>query len=244
MTDAGDVWLEDAVEAFVSEINGTVKGAVECDLDSDTPVGSRTGATGFVVAYGFAAMIRVEGAPTYRLEVTYKLAWNTAQDYPAVRESTYAVYLVESSEPLFHYDYQQQVHGMIPGAHLNVHHDRTDLRDALERSGRRNRGRRYRKRIDAGQSVSDSELHYPVGGSRFRPAIEDVIEFMIVELGVDATSAWRKTVEDGRLKWRERQLRAAIKDSPTVAADELRRLGFDVGGSSSREPNFKRLHEF
>lgn len=244
MSDAGDVWLEDAVEAFVSEINGTVVGAVECDLVSDAPLGSRTTTTAFVVAYGFAATVRADGVPTYRLEVSYKLAWNTAQDYPAVRESTFAVYLVESSEPLFHYDYQQEVHGKIPGAHLNVHHNRTDLRDALERSGRRHRGRRYRKRIDAGERVSDSELHYPVGGSRFRPAIEDVIEFMIMELGVDSSDEWRRTVNEGRRKWRERQLRAAVKDNFAIAADELRRHGFEVSGGPSYFPNLKRLHEF
>jgi hypothetical protein len=36
-----------------------------------------------------------------------------------------------------------------------------------------------------------SDLHFPVGGSRFRPSLEDVLDMLVRELGVDHEPGWR-----------------------------------------------------
>jgi hypothetical protein len=38
------------------------------------------------------------------------------------------------------------------------------------------------------------ELHFPVGGPRFRPCLEDVLEMLVVELGVDCSADAREAL--------------------------------------------------
>jgi hypothetical protein len=73
-----------------------------------------------------------------------------------------------------------------------------------------------------------SALHIPVGGARFRPCIEDVVQSIAEDLRVDMLPTWRAAVEGGRQRWRERQVRATVRDWQSVAVDELRTLGYGV----------------
>ena len=69
-------------------------------------------------------------------------------------------------------------------------------------------------------------LHLPVGGRRMRPTLEDVIDFAVRDLGVEAKSGWQERIESGRKRWRRLQVKAAlrdvIRDDPAGAPDELR----------------------
>lgn len=71
-------------------------------------------------------------------------------------------------------------------------------------------------------------LHLPVGGDRFRPCLEDVIEFLVVECGFDRAAGWRSAVDKGRERWRRTQTRTAVRDAPSEAAAVLRALGYAV----------------
>jgi hypothetical protein len=62
-----------------------------------------------------------------------------------------------------------------------------------------------------------SALHIPVGGSRFRPCLEDVIQFLIEECLFDSLPRWREAVEEGRASWRRIQARAVVRDFPREA---------------------------
>jgi hypothetical protein len=69
--------------------------------------------------------------------------------------------------------------------------------------------------------------HLPVGGRRFRPCLEDIIEFLVHELGVDHKPGWQRRADDGRQRWRDMQLAASLRDmiraDPDNAPDRLRR---------------------
>lgn len=67
-----------------------------------------------------------------------------------------------------------------------------------------------------------SKLHLPVGGERFRPCLEDVVEFLIRDCGVDHVGGWRQAVEDGRERWRRRQFKTSVRDLQEEAANVLR----------------------
>lgn len=71
-------------------------------------------------------------------------------------------------------------------------------------------------------------LHLPVGGDRFRPCLEDVIEFLVVECRFATKEGWRAAVEAGREQWRRTQIRTAVRDAPSEAASALRALGYAV----------------
>jgi hypothetical protein len=58
-----------------------------------------------------------------------------------------------------------------------------------------------------------ASLHLPVGGVRFRPSLEDVLEFAIRELGVEALSGWEDAIAEGQQRWRWVQLQAAVRDA-------------------------------
>ncbi|WP_222127605.1 hypothetical protein, partial [Brevibacterium casei] len=53
---------------------------------------------------------------------------------------------------------------------------------------------------------------------------------MIYELGVDTKVGWEQVLNNGRTRWRERQLRTAVTDNLHVAAEVLRSRGFTVEG--------------
>lgn len=64
-----------------------------------------------------------------------------------------------------------------------------------------------------------------MGGRRFRPTLEDICEFLIVERLVEHRAGWAETLERSREAFQEKQLRAAIRRFPEVAIDQLRRDG-------------------
>jgi hypothetical protein len=71
-------------------------------------------------------------------------------------------------------------------------------------------------------------LHLPTGGRRFRPTVEDVVEFLIVERITEARDGWRDVLARSRGAFLSRQLRAAVRRLPEAAADQLTRMGYAV----------------
>src|SRR5699024_11564477 len=85
-------------------------------------------------------------------------------------------------------------------------------RIARQREAKSDRGKRLHRSED---------LHFPLGGDRFRPALEDVLQFLITQLGVRAEEHWRDAVRESRRTWRGRQLASAVRDNPAGAASAL-----------------------
>lgn len=176
-------------------------------------------------------VLRVEGAPLLRLQGRYRCAWDHQRDFLAVQDSKLAIRAEGVTEPLFRFDYQRAPAGeRIPAAHLQVHAERHDLTAIMAACGAGTRRARKRLRdVDEGVTQRLADLHFPLGGSRFRPCLEDVLEMLIVELGVDAEGGWQEVLKRGRVSWRRRQTAAAARDSLETAADTLRRYGYSVG---------------
>jgi hypothetical protein len=74
-----------------------------------------------------------------------------------------------------------------------------------------------------------------MGSERFRPCIEDVIEFLILGCGFCGGAHWRKIITTGRAKWRRLQARAVVRDCPGEAAEALIALGYGVTPPASGE---------
>ena len=116
--------------------------------------------------------------------------------------------VVTNDKMLLHYDYERDKADGYAEAHLQI----CATSDAWEEAGKRHDG----------DTRLLSKLHLPVGGRRFRPTLEDIIEFLIVEKLVEARPKWDVALEKSRGDFRERQLRAAIRQHPEVALDQLR----------------------
>jgi hypothetical protein len=74
------------------------------------------------------------------------------------------------------------------------------------------------------------KFHIPVGGRRYRPSLEDFIEFLHAErLLPTLREGWRELLAETRGDWLRRQLRAAVRNDPDSAAEQLTAMGWNVG---------------
>ncbi len=134
--------------------------------------------------------------------------------------SDFAAYSVLDKQPLFRLDYRADMHSA-PTAHWQFHAERGSLTHLLTLA------QAHRpKAVSAPHLLS--RLHFPVGGERFRPCIEDLLHFFIEECGVDSVSGWRDVVDEGRERWRRKQLRSAVRDLQAEAAEVLAMEGWTV----------------
>lgn len=71
------------------------------------------------------------------------------------------------------------------------------------------------------------DLHFPVGGLRFRPSLEDFIEFLIREkLVAAAHPGWQEHLDASRAAYERIQLQAAVRHDPDAAYEALHQMGF------------------
>lgn len=134
--------------------------------------------------------------------------------------SDVAVYSELDDTPLVRLEYRADMR-RDPISHWQVHAERGAFSHVLARAHAQ-RPRVVPKPHDL------SSVHLPVGGERFRPCLEDVLQLLVVDCGVDHVEGWEAVVRDGRERWRRRQLAAAVRDVPDLAARVLRDLGWTV----------------
>ncbi len=87
---------------------------------------------------------------------------------------------------------------------------------------------RGKRRANATDVPKLAELHFPLGGHRFRPCLEDLLEMLVSEFGVDSTKAGRESLRLGRERWRRQQTRSVVRDAPDEAVAILTELGYDI----------------
>lgn len=105
-------------------------------------------------------------------------------------------------------------------AHLQLDADSAALGYAYARAGQRLRPLH--------------KLHIPLGDRRFRPSLEDFIEFLVQEdLVTDLHAGWQQAVDASRGDWLERQTRAAVRRQPVAAAAQLEAMGYTVAAPGS-----------
>jgi len=147
-----------------------------------------------------------QGKPRCWLDVGYRLCLDEAGDYLSMLASFVDIYAADDDRSgLCHFDYERGKQGY-PEAHLQVYGDSTALAN-WENGPSPKRG------LD--------RLHFPVGGRRYRPILEDVVEFLVTEQLADARDGWDEMVEAGRREYHQIQLRAAIRRDPQTARDAI-----------------------
>ncbi|WP_147261939.1 hypothetical protein [Blastococcus sp. TF02A-26] len=134
--------------------------------------------------------------------------------------SDFAVKSTLDRTPLIRLDYRADM-GRAPSSHWQVHAERGAFSHLLARANAVDSSR-------VGKPHDLSSLHIPVGGERFRPCLEDLLQFLVQECGVDRRAGWLDVIERGRELWRHRQLRATVRDAQEETAQVLRDLGWAV----------------
>ncbi len=150
--------------------------------------------------------------PTGYLGLAFRLGPDAENKHLMVRSSVAGFFMdADLDQPLMHYDYERDKGDGYPEAHLQVEAESEAWSVLCDRVGLGERPL--------------AKLHFPVGGRRFRPTVEELIEFLVAEVRVEARPGWEAKVEAGRERFEERQLRAAIRRRPEWALDQLRNLG-------------------
>ena len=216
--------LREHVDDFAADITRTVQavlGDEEVDLTAtileDRFTVSATSKNGIE--------LRVDGEPLLRLTVRFECDWDTPGHFMAIHRSEFHVLAHEEREPLFRYEFMRAAGDGLPCAHLHMHAHRDAISSVMARVGRRSR---RSKRRSSSALHRMSELHFPLGGTRFRPPLEDVLHMLVEEFGVDAEDEWRQHLSEGRADWRRTQTRAVVRDAPAEAIEVLRTMGYCI----------------
>lgn len=79
------------------------------------------------------------------------------------------------------------------------------------------------------------DIHFPAGGGRFRPTLEDFLLFLDQEkIFTDWKDGYKDILRESRSKWEQIQARATTRRFRQEAIEELERLGYHI--SSPDQP--------
>ncbi|WZH38210.1 MAG: hypothetical protein PIR02_05965 [Microbacterium enclense] len=150
--------------------------------------------------------LRAPDRPLVYMVVSYRLRADEERNYLMVQNSVVALAVdQEMTRELLHVDYERDKADDYPEAHLQVAATSAEWEE-----------------VSPDRSLQ--RLHLPVGPRRFRPSLENVIEFLAREGLTNHREDWREVVDGGRHDFQRRQLRAAIRRSPEVAKEILSEL--------------------
>ena len=208
--------LDDQARVFAEDISHLLNGTVTNGIRVSAVVA--TGRSTVVVGLGVTRrkfdpqpipLTLTAKAPRAWLRVGYVLQMDPEGIHLAVAKSDYSLYLDEPCDQmLFHYDYDRAPANDYPQAHFQINGMCPGFETLCQRAER---------------PVKElKDFHFPVGGRRYRPTLEEVIEFLVIERLADARPGWKGVVAGHRDLWEERQLRAAVRRHPDVARDQLR----------------------
>lgn len=202
------------VDAFVADI-ASAAGCFDTEWEIETTMASADRLRSVVDAK-VALRGPGEGSAGGLAELTanYKLCVDSYGTHIAVEGSSFVLVARVERAPIIRWDYDREPNNK-PRSHVQVAAHRGALSHILSRLGHK-----------APHTIES--LHLPMGGERFRPCLEDVIEFLIRDCGFQGGPNWKQTIRDGRARWRRIQTRAVVRDAPECAVAELESLGYTV----------------
>lgn len=153
------------------------------------------------------------------LEMSMRYRWLPHHRAIAIDESRYSLFVTTDRQPLVRIEFQDALTAT-PPSHWHLHAERGSFSALLSRTRDSTTGGRDPARL--------SSLHFPTGGPHFRPSLADVVEFLVVECGVDAHPGWTRAVHEYRKHWRRDEAAATARQFSSETAAALRGLGWQV----------------
>lgn len=156
--------------------------------------------------------------PRLMLRVEFRVSLDDESDYLAVQHSTYGLWVRpdpnRTPRPVFRIEYDRGARSK-PAAHVHLH------AESLEFGWIYGTARLPPPRL--------AEIHFPVGGRRFRPTVEELLKFLDREkLFVDWKPGWSHQVEESLQDWEQKQARATVRRHTDAAVYQLRDMGYEV----------------
>lgn len=222
--------LDELVAAFAGDLTATISALVPTCAPftvETSPARGKAERVSIRQEPNTGIPLAVAGKPLLDLKVLYLCSLDHELRYLAVEESEIVVRAVGDSEPLLRFEYVHNPRSSdIPHAHIQVHAHRDAFGYLMGKAGTATK--RGRRRANSSGTPRLSELHLPVGGPRFRPCLEDVLEVLVHEFGIDSTAGGLEALRRGRERWRRMQTATVVRDAPEEAARVLRDIGYAV----------------
>ena len=171
--------------------------------------------------FGFVPLIREcddHEVPRLMLKIEFRVSLDRQSEHLAVQQSTFGLWVRPDPQrgprPVFRIEYDRQARNK-PLAHIHLHAESVEL------------GWIYGT---AGLPLPRlHEIHFPVGGRRFRPTVEELLGFLDREqLFTDWHPGWRAVLDESLEAWNKRQAQATVRNNPEVAIEQLERMGYQV----------------
>ncbi|MGY4100073.1 hypothetical protein ACW2Q0_11060 [Nocardia sp. R16R-3T] len=151
----------------------------------------------------------------------FSVTLDRSRRHLAVHKSSFQLLESRGKKPIIRMEYVRDS-WRAPCSHIQIHAESGLFTHLLARTGHKS-------------PAAIESIHLPTGGDRFRPCIEDFVEFLIRDCMVAGRDGWEAEVKAGREDWRRMQTAAAVRDRPEVAIAELTRLGLTVIGDLAPE---------
>ncbi|WP_049168202.1 hypothetical protein [Corynebacterium propinquum] len=151
------------------------------------------------------------------LRCEYRLCTNSTGNHLATESSTFKVEFkaLKRFAPIVRFEYERNARNK-PASHFQFHADSVELGLLLARAGKYS------------TAAQQQDVHFPMGGDRYRICLEDVIELLVREFDAVPKSDWDSVVEKGRKKFELQQAETVIRHNFELAIDLLEKEGYSV----------------
>lgn len=152
------------------------------------------------------------------LTVEYRVQSDEEGQWMTVAASTFGLWITARGKPrpVVRIEYERDARGK-PPAHVHFHAESTEVGWLYGRAGM--------------PAPRLQEFHFPLGGRRFRPTVEDFLEFLDRE-GVYRDwfnkSGMKATLTESRAAWERRQAKATARRNPAAVVEYLESQGYSV----------------
>lgn len=229
--------LDDEAAGFAGRLDRLLQGTVSSDVrfgvvsvgDDRRKIGPEPfelelnkGASGF----SLIPLVRKCDDPEQPAVVGFKVEFDVTMDgdghHLMVARSAFGLWVRPDKgrrmRPVFRVEYDRDARAK-PPAHVHLHAESVELGWVYGSA------RKPLPRME--------EIHFPVGGRRFRPTVEELLLFLDREdLFTDwANDQWRTHIEASQQDWEQRQARATVRRFPEEAASQLASMGYTVAKS-------------
>lgn len=217
--------LRERAASFAYEIQSTLRAVLPGEIHIQS-IAAPDRDDRFVVTVAYVGgkpqkvPLLVGGEHLADLTIVIYLSMDREDQYLKAIRTDLAIHSTLDRTPLVHLDYRADMTSD-PVAHWQVHAERGAMSHLLARA--------HAVRPDIVKKPHDiSSIHFPVGGERLRPCVEDFLEFLVHECGVDHQRSWKDAVDAGREMWRRRQVRTIARDAQSEVAAVLAEQGWTV----------------
>lgn len=224
---AADQVDAESLEALATEFAGALSALVSQFAGRELGFDIVAHEDKIVIASDPVVPVLVGGDHLLSVYAKYYCTYDHRGQYLRVRESTIKVFagVRIKGDPLFRYEYVQNQREQLPCAHLHVHAHRDQFAAAMAMAVKAGGVRDDKNFTEIGRM---RRLHFPLGGHRFRPGLEDVLQMLHVEFGAEVGPGWTAALEEARAEYRKKQTAAAVRDCPSEALRVLQELGYRV----------------